>query len=483
MAEGIKIGWAYRDITPDRPVLLRGLFHLRVASRANDPLTLTALVLDGAKDQVVFVSVDAAGVHEEVLGKVRDRVDAAAVGLSGEKVVASATHTHTAPFAGTGGGLQREEKYIQELQRRYPDYLSRSEYGDLLAERLFSAVMEAWENRMPGSLAWGYGYAVVGENRRIRFFDDRSVMYGNTHDKDFSHVEGHVDHGVNLLYTYDQEGALTGALIHVACPAQTSEGGQNYVSSDFWHETRLAFRERMGETLFLLPQCGAAGDQSPHRLLCTKAEDRMLWLKYGKGLDKSFNVALRKDIARRITDAVEDAESYCRKDRRDCPALEHRVIHLDLPHWDVTQEEAASIQEEMDELQKRMDSVEDPDLLGRERTALHSRMAWCQRALDRYAAPPKSFPVQMNVIRIGEVAFVSVPFEYYLDFGDRIKGRSEALQTFVVQLAGNGTYLPTKRAASGKSYGAVAPSCRISPQGGQLIVEEAVAAIQDLFGG
>ena len=26
--------------------------------------------------------------------------------------------------------------------------------------------MEAWENRKPGSLAWGYGYAVVGENRR-----------------------------------------------------------------------------------------------------------------------------------------------------------------------------------------------------------------------------------------------------------------------------------------------------------------------------
>jgi len=74
-----------------------------------------------------------------------------------------------------------------------------------------------------------------------------------------------------------------------------------------------------------------------------------------------------------------------------------------------------------------------------------------------------------------------VPFEYYLDFGDRIKGRSAAVQTFVVQLAGGGTYLATERAASGLSYGAVPASCRVSPEGGQVIVDEAVATISRMF--
>ncbi len=76
---------------------------------------------------------------------------------------------------------------------------------------------------------------------------------------------------------------------------------------------------------------------------------------------------------------------------------------------------------------------------------------------------------------------MTVPFEYYLDFGDRVKGRSEALQTFMVQLAGGGSYLPTERAARGCSYGAVPASCRVSPAGGQVIVDEAVGIIKELF--
>ena len=45
MANKVKFGWATRDITPDRPVALRGQFNLRIATRVNDPLTLTALAI------------------------------------------------------------------------------------------------------------------------------------------------------------------------------------------------------------------------------------------------------------------------------------------------------------------------------------------------------------------------------------------------------------------------------------------------------
>ena len=85
-------------------------------------------------------------------------------------------------------------------------------------------------------------------------------------------------------------------------------------------------------------------------------------------------------------------------------------------------------------------------------------------------------------MRLGEIAFVTVPFEYYLDYGDRIKGGSPALQTFVVQLAGGGSYLATERAAQGLSYGAVPASCRVSPTGGQQIVDEALRTLMEMFG-
>ena len=67
------------------------------------------------------------------------------------------------------------------------------------------------------------------------------------------------------------------------------------------------FRLGKGEGLFILPQCSAGGDQTPHRIIDTRAEQRMMQLKYGEGLSRSGNLGLRKDIARRVADAVDDA--------------------------------------------------------------------------------------------------------------------------------------------------------------------------------
>lgn len=481
MSSRISVGWASRDITPERPVLLRGLFNLRVATRVNDRLTCTALALSNSEDQAILVSVDACGVDPAVSTACRERVGSAFPDFDGDKLVLSATHTHTAPFAGGNIGLQKEEDYLDALRERFPDYMTIAEYTRLLVDGIVEAACEAWKSRRPALLGWGYSYAVVGENRRMRYVDDRAVMYGKTSDEDFSHVEGHVDHSVNLLFTYTPEGTLTGLLVNLACPSQASEGGQDYVSADYWHDTREEVRARYGRDLFVLPQCSAAGDQSPHRLLGTRAEDRMLRLKYGEGLGKAANNALRRDIARRIADAVGDAEPCVRQDLHDSVAFRHESHNLDLPHWNVTAEEYATVQNEVADLQRQLDGLDDGDRLGRQYTALRSRIAWCQRAVERYQNPPENIPIQMNIMRLGDVALATSPFEYYLDFGDRIKGRSKALQTFVVQLAGGGSYLPTERAASGCSYGAVPASCRVAPSGGQMIVNEAVKTIGDMF--
>ena len=39
-------------------------------------------------------------------------------------------------------------------------------------------------------------------------------------------------------------------------------------------------------------------------------------------------------------------------------------------------------------------------------------------------------PVEVHIIRIGDVVIATNPFELYLDYGMRIKGRSPAVQTF-----------------------------------------------------
>ncbi|MGI6416708.1 MAG: hypothetical protein ACOX1P_13635 [Thermoguttaceae bacterium] len=95
-------------------------------------------------------------------------------------------------------------------------------------------------------------------------------------------------------------------------------------------------------------------------------------------------------------------------------------------------------------------------------------------------------------------------FDLYTDFAVRMKARSKAVQTFVVQLANgaaapqppadapedrkthwhyssSGTYLPSERAVKGGGYGAVVQSNVVGPEGGQLLVEETLKMINAMF--
>ena len=66
--------------------------------------------------------------------------------------------------------------------------------------------------------------------------------------------------------------------------------------------------------------------------------------------------------------------------------------------------------------------------------------------------------------------------------GARIKARSPARQTFLVQLAcGTGGYLPTARAAARGGYGATMASAAVGPDGGARLVQESVKALRALW--
>ena len=67
-----------------------------------------------------------------------------------------------------------------------------------------------------------------------------------------------------------------------------------------------------------------------------------------------------------------------------------------------------------------------------------------------------------------------------------IEARSPAEQTFVVQLASaggqtDGTYLPTERAVAAGSYGAEAVSNIVGPEGGQVLVEKSLEALNAMW--
>ncbi len=109
----------------------------------------------------------------------------------------------------------------------------------------------------------------------------------------------------------------------------------------------------------------------------------------------------------------------------------------------------------------------------------------CRRILQRFAtqeSEPK-LPMELHVVRIGDIAFATNRFEMYMDFMHRIQARSPFVQTFVVQLAGvpgldGGTYLATERGAWGKGYSASRYCNLVSPQGGQELVDATVRLLK-----
>ena len=78
-------------------------------------------------------------------------------------------------------------------------------------------------------------------------------------------------------------------------------------------------------------------------------------------------------------------------------------------------------------------------------------MLWEQRVVERYlqqeAGTAVPYQMELHVLRLGDIAIATNPFELFTDYGIQMKARSKALQTFVIQLAGSGSYLPTDRAS------------------------------------
>ena len=86
------------------------------------------------------------------------------------------------------------------------------------------------------------------------------------------------------------------------------------------------------------------------------------------------------------------------------------------------------------------------------------------------------------MLRIGDAVVCTNPFELFSDYGLRIKARSEAVQTLVVQLVGAGnSYLPTEKAVAGGGYSAVVESDLVSPAGGRMLVERTLDLVHSIW--
>ncbi len=481
----IKIGWSREDITPTGPVFIAGQFHARLSEGIRDPLTATACVFESDGVSLIFVSCDLVTVSDELREAVLQELAATGCAVDASAVILNATHTHAGPEVRLpskfGGQTSAKGTGIENQVEAWPI----QQTIDFIAPRVARAIGRAWESRSEGGFSYGLGHAVVARNRRWVNDAGKATMYGlrAAVADTFRHIEGYEDHSINLIGTHDGEGELTGLIVNIACPSQET-GGLYELSADFWHETRLEIRRRMGRDIEVLPQLSAAGDQSPTLLFENAARDRMLELS-GR--------TMRGEIAHRIANGVMDILPALETDVITHPVLRHVSRELDLPMNRLTAADAEASRREAEEFRLKYEAekarleanpeVRDEPRWYVELTKNYRRMNWLLNAVNRFEnqSDCSVMPTRVHAVRLGDIAFMTNTFEYYLDFGIQLKVRSPAVQTFLIQLCGPGTYVPSPRSVLGGGYGSVPASNPVGPEGGQALADASIELLKEIW--
>ncbi|MCX6909952.1 MAG: hypothetical protein NTY01_18185 [Verrucomicrobia bacterium] len=470
-ASELWFGAATADITPDRPVPLTGNASVRIAREIQSRLTANVLALESREgdrvvDQAILVSCDLCVIRPGIQKGFRKHLAGKLRGFDLNKLFLAATHTHAAPVI-------LQNRYDE---KDYGDAMQPKEYVPWMYQRMAVAVVKAWESRAKGAVAWGLGHAVAGHNRRVVYSDGTAKMYGAMNIPEFRGIEGYEDHGVQVLCFYDSQKRLKAAAISLATTAQAAGG--NKVSADFWHDVRRLIRERHGEDVCVLGFCAAAGDQTPRAHVNKNSENRMCKLR---------DLTYCEEIGRRVAGAFEDVAGVIANDIRADVPLVHRVRQVELPARIITEAEytvAKKVCEEIDGRKTRKNT---------DAWTRHFYGLVAERYLAQQKGGWKTYTLEMHVLRLGDVAIATNPFELFVDYGVQIQARSPAVQTFLIQLATSSQhpayYVPTPRAVAGGSlnekpftnYSATAAANMIGPEGAQVLVERTVETINELW--
>ncbi|HPS52435.1 MAG TPA: hypothetical protein PLK08_02685 [Phycisphaerae bacterium] len=470
-----KIGWSEVDITPCGEVELFGQYYRRLSRGVHSRIGATAMAIDGGNGQcTLMISIDVVNFSGKFFDEFRENLKNKLPELDTSKLIMNAIHTHSAPQVDSG------KCWWEKSDSRMLSY------HDFVIRQLCEAAAIAWNTRQPAGIASTFDFATVGHCRRAVYSNKTAEMYGDTSRADFIGMEGGEDSTIELLFAFDGNSKPTGVIVNVACPSQIMEATY-LISSDYMGKVRQLLKEKFGPDFHVLCQISAAGCQSPRDM--SRTRDDEFWGE--RGVDV---------IGRRVFDAVMRGYQKIAGQINFKPELVHNVKELELPrrrasYVDYTM--AAEDVERLEKIQPEQEAFVDfcADVKVNEEKAgrpgpydskLHHFVLIknAQAVMDRYNEQhiTPDYKMELHTVKLGDVVFVTNPFELFLDYGLQMKARSKARQTFVVQLAcGSGAYLPTERAEQLGGYGGLIINGEVGSDGGKMLVDYTVKSINDLF--
>lgn len=492
------IGWAEESLVPDKKISLAGQFFERISEFVESEITATAMAVEADGDEMIIVSADMVNIPDFLMREVRQKLSEICKDFDSRKLIVAATHTHTShTIAEKKEGQSTINTARNILEEFLPDgksyeklitaddsVINPAEATEFVSKKIALAAKKAWESRTEALYSNEFGRAAVGMCRRVSYDDGSAQMWGDTNTANFTALEGGNDSGIELVYTFDKNKKLTGVVVNIACPAQILEQ-RSFISADYWGRAKANIREKLGKDVFLLGLCGAGGDQCPR--------DLVRWVEPEMPIDdpnvkrpnpknrkadpSMYDISgcnrVGKRIANEIVSVYEEIEEL-----KDSAIFIHKVINLDLPLRKATMAEYNNAVREIEyyiERNKEKEKFTFED---------NAKMHVYSGTIARYREQQRTeiYTVETHIIRFGDIAISTNPFELFLDYGNRIKARSDAQQTFIVQLAcGSGAYLPTEKAEKAGHYSAYISSGKVGHEGGDLFTRKTIKEINNMF--
>lgn len=246
-APAMKAGAAKIDITPDGPIWMSGYAARNKPSEgALMPLWAKALALeDGRGRRAVIVTTDLIGLPMELTDVVAARA-MEKYKLGREGLVFNSSHTHTGPVV-------RGNLSVMESQQQ-PHREALAAYRERLQQNLLDVIGAALADLAPAELAFEYGEARFGVNRRQ--FTPKGVVIGVNPD-------GPTDPRVPVVRVTSPAGKVRAILVGYACHNTTLTAEFYQLSGDYAGYAQAEIeKEFPGAVALFVQLCG--GDQNPN---------------------------------------------------------------------------------------------------------------------------------------------------------------------------------------------------------------------------
>lgn len=416
-APEFRAGAAASNVTPWLGEPIVGGWTDPPATHVHDEIYARCLVLDDGAVRIALVVVDNVGIPRYVLDEAK-RLAREESGLGPERILISATHTHSATSA--------------RSRNRFQESGPLDGYQAFLARRIADGIQRAVNNLEPARMGWGSG-SLPGQVFNRRWFlkpgadltdpfggTDKVRMNPGRQNPDLLEPAGPTDPEIAFLSVQARDGRPIALLANYSLHYV---GGvpRGHVSADYFgvfaqRMTELLGAERQDPPFVAMMSNGTSGDVNN--------------IDFG-GEQKSLPPYGRMHLVANQV-AAEVFKAYQELDYHDGVPL--GMVQRELPL--ATRKPAPELLARAREILARPEGT--PEGHPRER-------AYAERTLrmDEY---PAEIPAVLQAVRIGDLAITAIPFEVFAEIGLELKQESPFPRTFNISLA-NGAYgyLPTPR--------------------------------------